>query len=221
VARNTGASTVKLYYRIGEVAGIVGVEPHVLRYWETEFPSIRPQKSRSGQRVYSRRDVDKLLRVKELLYAQRFTIAGARQRLKEGGPQTEPLSLPAADTAPEGSVDAPRALSGGEASEANQLSLRLRAALLDVRCDVLRMLEGLERRSQRLGRETDPDVDAPEPEETTSAELPLVSLGTSARSYDAEASLGILGGGVFSREQESTRGQTRVQAQARDDSDPL
>ena len=84
MGRGTGPSTVKLYYRIGEVAGIVGVEPHVLRYWETEFPTIRPQKSRSGQRVYSRRDVDKLLRVKELLYAQRFTIAGARQRLRDG-----------------------------------------------------------------------------------------------------------------------------------------
>ncbi len=76
---------VKLYYRIGEVAGLVGVEPHVLRYWETEFRGIRPQKSRSGQRVYSRRDVEKLMRVKELLYAQGFTIAGARKRLREGG----------------------------------------------------------------------------------------------------------------------------------------
>src|SRR5512147_1256353 len=73
---------VKLYYRIGEVAELVGVEPHVLRYWESEFPTIRPQKSRSGQRVYSRRDVETLMRVKDLLYAQRFTIAGARQRLR-------------------------------------------------------------------------------------------------------------------------------------------
>src|SRR5687767_6804606 len=76
---------VKLYYRIGEVAGIVGVEPHVLRYWETEFRSIRPQKSRKGQRIYSRRDVDKLLKVKDLLYTHGFTIAGARKRLRESG----------------------------------------------------------------------------------------------------------------------------------------
>ncbi len=75
----------KLYYRIGEVAGIVGVEPHVLRYWETEFRSIRPQKSAKGQRVYTRRDVETLLKVKELLYAHRFTIAGARRKLREGG----------------------------------------------------------------------------------------------------------------------------------------
>ena len=68
----------KLYFRIGEVAGIVGVEPHVLRYWESEFRSVRPQKSARGQRIYSRRDVDTLLKVKELLYSHRFTIAGAK-----------------------------------------------------------------------------------------------------------------------------------------------
>lgn len=85
----------KLYYRIGEVAGIVGVEPHVLRYWETEFRSIRPQKSRKGQRIYSRRDVERLLRVKDLLYVQGFTIAGARRRLRELG--TEAASAPLAE----------------------------------------------------------------------------------------------------------------------------
>ena len=73
----------KLYFRIGEVAGLVGVEPHVLRYWEREFRSIRPTKSAKGQRVYSRRDVESLLRVRELLYGQGFTIAGARRRLRE------------------------------------------------------------------------------------------------------------------------------------------
>src|SRR5213082_3077438 len=89
-----GELPAKLYFRIGEVAGIVGVEPHVLRYWETEFRSIRPQKSAKGQRVYSRRDVETLLKVKELLYAHRFTIAGARRKLREGG-----LEPPPADTA--------------------------------------------------------------------------------------------------------------------------
>ena len=86
---------VKLYYRIGEVSEIVGVEPHVLRYWETEFRSIRPQKSRKGQRIYSRRDVDKLLKVKELLYSHGFTIAGARKRLREGGAEPQPAVPPA------------------------------------------------------------------------------------------------------------------------------
>ncbi len=75
----------KLYFRIGEVAEIVGVEPHVLRYWETEFRSIRPEKSRRGQRVYSRRDVDTLLQVKELLYGHRYTIAGAKRKLRTEG----------------------------------------------------------------------------------------------------------------------------------------
>ena len=75
----------KLYFRIGEVAEIVGVEPHVLRYWETEFRSIRPEKSRRGQRVYSRRDVDNLLRVKDLLYGHRYTIAGAKRKLRSDG----------------------------------------------------------------------------------------------------------------------------------------
>ena len=81
---------VKLYYRIGEVSEIVGVEPHVLRYWETEFRSIRPQKSRKGQRIYSRRDVDKLITVKDLLYSHGFTIAGARKKLREGGAEPAP-----------------------------------------------------------------------------------------------------------------------------------
>lgn len=80
----------KLYYRIGEVADIVGVEPHVLRYWESEFKSIRPQKSSKGQRVYTRRDVERLQQVKELLYAHRFTIAGAKRKLREGGVEPAP-----------------------------------------------------------------------------------------------------------------------------------
>ena len=88
----------KLYYRIGEVAGIVGVETHVLRYWESEFRSVRPQKSARGQRIYSRRDVDTLLKVKELLYSHRFTIAGAKRKLRDGG--VEPLAEPSAEAAP-------------------------------------------------------------------------------------------------------------------------
>ena len=63
-------------------------------YWETEFRSIRPQKSRKGQRIYSRRDVEKLLRVKDLLYGQGFTIAGARKRLREGGVEPAPPGDP-------------------------------------------------------------------------------------------------------------------------------
>jgi len=74
----------KLFFRIGEVAGLVGVEPHVLRYWEREFRSIRPTKSAKGQRVYSRKDVENLLRVRDLLYREGFTIAGAKKKLQTG-----------------------------------------------------------------------------------------------------------------------------------------
>src|SRR3954465_10687056 len=74
----------KLYFRIGEVASLVGVEPHVLRYWEREFRSIRPTKSAKGQRVYSRKDVENLPRVRDLLYRDGFTIAGAKKRLQRG-----------------------------------------------------------------------------------------------------------------------------------------
>jgi DNA-binding transcriptional MerR regulator len=75
----------KLYFKIGEVAEIVGVPAYVLRYWESEFKAIRPQKSRTQQRVYRRRDVVTLLRIKHLLYEKKFTIAGARVELKEAG----------------------------------------------------------------------------------------------------------------------------------------
>jgi len=72
----------KLFFRIGEVAKIVGVKPHVLRYWETEFNDIRPQKTKSNHRVYARKDVETLLLIKDLLHKQRFTIEGARKALR-------------------------------------------------------------------------------------------------------------------------------------------
>ncbi len=72
----------KLYFRIGEVSGLLGVEPYVLRYWETEFPSLAPKKSGTGHRLYRRKDVELLLRIKHLLYEKRFTIEGARQWLQ-------------------------------------------------------------------------------------------------------------------------------------------
>ena len=75
----------KIYFRIGEVAHLVQVEPHVLRYWEQEFRSIRPTKSARGQRVYSRRDVEHLRRIRELLYERGFTIAGAKKALRARG----------------------------------------------------------------------------------------------------------------------------------------
>ena len=73
----------KLYFRIGEVSQLVGVEAYVLRYWESEFPGLSPRKSSSGQRMFRRKDVELLLRIKHLLYSQKFTIEGARKALQE------------------------------------------------------------------------------------------------------------------------------------------
>jgi len=72
----------KLYFRIGEVAALVGVKPYVLRYWESEFSVVHPAKSQSKHRLYRRQDVENLLQIKHLLHNERFTIEGARKRLK-------------------------------------------------------------------------------------------------------------------------------------------
>lgn len=101
----------KLFFRIGEVAGLVGVEPHVLRYWEREFRSIRPTKSAKGQRVYSRKDVENLLRVRDLLYRDGFTIAGAKKQLQRGG--VESLDGPASSAPPPSSTSIPAGLRAG------------------------------------------------------------------------------------------------------------
>ena len=71
----------KLFFKIGEVCDITGVQAHVLRYWESEFPMLAPQKNRAGQRTYRKRDVEMVLRIKELLYEDQYTIAGAKKRL--------------------------------------------------------------------------------------------------------------------------------------------
>ena len=144
---------VKLYYRIGEVAEIVGVQPHVLRYWETEFRSIRPQKSTKGQRVYSRRDVEKLLRVKDLLRNQGFTIAGARKKLHD--PADEQPRVERAVAVPERAVAAPervvapeRALTVSERTlvATERSSQSMRGALQAIRQDLLRMIAELDAR---------------------------------------------------------------------------
>lgn len=75
----------KLFFKIGEVCDIVGVQAHVLRYWETEFPMLQPQKNPSGQRNYRRRDVEMAVRIKQLLYEEGFTIAGAKRKLSSEG----------------------------------------------------------------------------------------------------------------------------------------
>jgi DNA-binding transcriptional MerR regulator len=105
------------------VASLVGVEPHVLRYWEREFRSIRPTKSAKGQRVYSRRDVENLMRVRQLLYAEGFTIAGAKKKLQKTGVEPD-------EPAPGDAVDAE---DGG----------RMREALTALRGEIEAFLEEL------------------------------------------------------------------------------
>jgi DNA-binding transcriptional MerR regulator len=80
----------KLFFKIGQVCELAGVEPFVLRYWETEFPMLAPQKSKTGHRVYRRKDVEMVLRIKNLLYDRGFTIAGARKQLAKARPLEGP-----------------------------------------------------------------------------------------------------------------------------------
>ena len=73
----------KKLYKIGEVCKLADVQPYVLRYWETEFPSLAPNKSGGGQRMYTRGEIDIILRIKQLLYSEGFTIAGAKKKLEQ------------------------------------------------------------------------------------------------------------------------------------------
>ncbi len=156
--RGGGGLPPKLYFRIGEVSSLVGVEPHVLRYWEREFRSIRPTKSAKGQRVYSRRDVENLMRVRELLYAEGFTIAGAKKKLQKTGLEpfavVEAAALEAApEPAPEVMVlarnapDAADAAAAASASAAIASSTRdhtkMRASLAELRTEIEAFLEEL------------------------------------------------------------------------------
>jgi DNA-binding transcriptional MerR regulator len=105
------ASEEKLY-KIGEVCKTADLQPYVLRYWETEFPSLAPGKSGGGQRLYTRREVDIILRIKELLYKEGFTIAGAKKRLEQelADPQPPPAAVapPAPGPAPANAPDLTR-----------------------------------------------------------------------------------------------------------------
>jgi len=82
--KNLAKNTIpnKLYFKIGEVSTITGVEPYVLRYWESEFKAIKPSRTQSKQRIYRRKDVELILEIKKILYEEKFTIAGARKRLQ-------------------------------------------------------------------------------------------------------------------------------------------
>ena len=141
----------KLYFRIGEVSSIVGVEPHVLRYWESEFRSVRPQKSARGQRIYSRRDVETLLKVKELLYSHRFTIAGAKQRLRDQSEMPAPTAAPTPNVAVDatsgrqGIVDSAPVVAAAPGPTVNFEALTdLRTRLVDLRGQLAGALRDLD-----------------------------------------------------------------------------
>jgi DNA-binding transcriptional MerR regulator len=96
----------RLYYKIGEACKTLGIQPYVLRYWETEFPALAPSKSRSGQRVYSEKELEIIRRIKELLYDEGYTIAGAKKKLEVelasgslAEPEAEEAEAPAAPAA--------------------------------------------------------------------------------------------------------------------------
>jgi DNA-binding transcriptional MerR regulator len=98
----------KLYYTISEVAELTGVKPHVLRYWESEFPSLRPGKTRSGSRRYRQRDIDEILAIKRLLYEEGYRISGARKMRRQAAgesaetpPGPAQLAMPFADLDPQ------------------------------------------------------------------------------------------------------------------------
>ena len=135
----------KLYYKIGEVAKFTGIKTHVLRYWETEFKAIRPNKSRSNQRLYRKQDIELILRLKDLLYNQGFTIAGARKKLREKPAEKVAEVAVEASVAP--SQVKTRKQVPAEASD--QLALPLSGSydpklLKEIRQDLLRLKKSLE-----------------------------------------------------------------------------
>ena len=110
----------KLFFKIGEVCELTDTQPYVLRYWESEFPSLAPAKNSSGQRIYRRRDIETVLRIKELLYDEGFTIAGAKKRLEaeSAGRSPTPQSQAAAAPPPPVNEPEPPADDGGDKTRA-------------------------------------------------------------------------------------------------------
>jgi DNA-binding transcriptional MerR regulator len=126
----------KLFFKIGEVCEITDTQPYVLRYWESEFPALAPAKNSSGQRIYRRRDIETVLRIKQLLYEEGFTIAGAKKRLEAE------MSTRADTPAPPGEAGTDGNAGGGDA--------KTRAALKEVKDQLREILTLLDRNDKKL-----------------------------------------------------------------------
>jgi len=131
----------KHYFKIGEVAELAGVEPYVIRYWESEFRSLRPQKSRSNQRLFRRKDVERILEIRRLLYEEGYKIEGARRRLESGAgaSDAEEGSEQAASStgAPSGPARADKPGKSGRSAEKSPTVSALRTQVAEARATVL------------------------------------------------------------------------------------
>ena len=167
MSRPAVAIPEKLFFKIGEVCELAGVQAHVLRYWESEFPMLAPQKNRAGQRVYRKRDVEMALRIKELLYEDQYTIAGAKKRLtnelRGGGAKLKVVgeedghvesSVSDSDGASDGTSDvtrdgfAPAPLSGSYTSSVVPLAAEERQGLKQLAAELRELLSLLEQETQ-------------------------------------------------------------------------
>ena len=126
----------KLFFKIGEVCEITDTQPYVLRYWESEFPALAPAKNSSGQRIYRRKDIETVLRIKQLLYDEGFTIAGAKKKLE-------------AEASGKGTT--PQSMAGeAEAAEKAKDEDKTREVLLEVKDQLHELLTLLERDAKRV-----------------------------------------------------------------------
>ena len=146
----------RLYYKIGEACKELGIQPYVLRYWETEFPALAPSKSRSGQRVYSEKELEIIRRIKQLLYEEGYTIAGAKNKLEtelaNGGPEeaeavavageatAEIPAVPPPRVARKKAAESPPALDNQEAERVQTLRSGIEKALEEAR-EILALLD--------------------------------------------------------------------------------
>jgi len=141
----------KLFFKIGEVCEITDTQPYVLRYWESEFPALAPAKNSSGQRIYRRKDIETVLRIKQLLYEEGFTIAGAKKRLESemSGRAATPSSM-ASDAVAAAAPAPPAPPVESEASPVPGLDDKTRAVLAEVRAQLRGILTLLDKGDRKV-----------------------------------------------------------------------